>query len=481
MNRTAAVLAAGAALAAVALPAAAQTPFPTVAPRPGAAASVTPPAPVTRKLANGLTVLYVRRPEVPTVQATLVVRGAGTTDDPATSPGLATFTAGMLDEGAGGRSALQLADAFDLLGAQLSTTAAWDAAQVNLYSLRANFPAALRLMADVVARPDFPEREVARVRDERLTALLRSRDDPGTIANNAFPALVYGAGHPYGRFATTEATRGLDRARVSAFHASRYRPEASTLILVGDVDPAALHSVVESSMGGWRATGAAPASAASSLTTPTIGKSVVYLIDKPGAAQSEIRVGHPGVARDNPDFFPLQVLNTLLGGAFTSRLNTNLREKRGWSYGARSGYSMRLGAGPFTAQAGVMTGATDSALVEFVSELNRIRSEPVMAEELDKAKRYVALGFPQTFETNPQVASQLANLVTYGLDPAFFSSYVQRVMAVTSDDVRRVANQYVRPGNSVIVVVGDRAKVEAGIRAANLGAVEIREVAEFTR
>jgi predicted Zn-dependent peptidase len=389
----------------------------------------------------------------------------------------------MLDEGAGGRSALQLADALDLLGAQLSTAAAWDAAQVNLYSLRANFPAALRLMADVVARPDFPEREVARVRDERLTALLRSRDDPGTIANNAFPALVYGTDHPYGRFATTEATRGLNRAQVSAFHAARYRPEASTLILVGDVDPAALHSVVESSMGGWRSVGAAGVArgAAASLTTPTIAKTTVYLIDKPGAAQSEIRVGHPGVARDNPDFFPLQVLNTLLGGAFTSRLNTSLREKHGWSYGARSGYSMRLGAGPFTAQAGVMTGATDSALVEFVSELNRIRTEPVTAEELDKAKRYVALGFPQSFETNPQVAAQLANLVTYGLDPAFFSSYVQRVMAVTSDDVRRVANQYVRPGNSVIVVVGDRAKVEAGIRAANLGAVEIREVTEFTR
>ena len=480
MRRTAADMAAGAALAA-ALPAAAQTPFPTTAPRPGAAAAVAPPAPVARKLANGLTVLYVRRPEVPTVQATLVVRGAGATDDPAASPGLASFTAGMLDEGAGGRSALQLADALDLLGAQLSTGSAWDAAQVNLYSLRDNFPAALRLMADVVARPDFPEREVARVRDERLTALLRSRDDPSTIANNAFPALVYGGQHPYGRFATTEATRGLDRERVRAFHAARYRPQSSTLILVGDVDPAALQPVVESAMGAWRATGAAPASSAAALTVPTIGRSVVYLIDKPGAAQSEIRVGHPGVARDNPDFFSLQVLNTLLGGAFTSRLNQNLRETHGWSYGARSGYAMRLGAGPFTAQAGVMTGATDSAVVEFIRELNRIRAEPVSADELDKAKRYVALGFPQTFETNPQVASQLAALVTYGIDPSFFSSYVQRVMAVSADDVRRVANEYVRPGNSVIVVVGDRSKVEAGLRAANLGTVEIRDVAEFTR
>ena len=225
-----------------------------------------------------------------------------------------------------------------------------------------------------------------------------------------------------------------------------------------------------------------PASApAAALPTPTIARSVVYLVDKPGAAQSEIRIGHPGVSRSSPDYYALQVLNTIVGGSFTSRLNTNLREVKGWSYGARSGYQMRQAAGPFTAQAAVVTAKTDSSVVEFMRELGRIRTEAVSAEELDKAKRYLALGFPQTVETNPQVAGQLANLVTYGIEPSFLSTYVQRIMAVTADDVRRVANQYVRPGNAVIVVVGDRSVVEAGLRAVNVAPIEIRDVTEFTK
>jgi predicted Zn-dependent peptidase len=478
MRRTAALVLAGATLASAA-PAVAQTPFPTTPPRPGPVAALTPPTPQVRKLANGLTVMYVRRTEVPAVNATLVVRGAGTSDDPGQTPGLASFTASMLDEGAGGRNALQLAEALETLGASLTTGSGWDAAQLNLYSLSNNFPQAMRLMADVVARPDFPEREVSRLREERLVALARSRDEAGAIANNAFPSLVYGAQHPYGRFATTEATRGLSRAAVQSFHAGRYRPENSTLILVGDVDPARLHSAVESAFGSWRATGTAAPSPA--ISTPTVARSVVYLIDKPGAAQSEIRIGHPGVARSTRDFYALQVLNTIVGGSFTSRLNTNLRETKGWSYGARSSYQMRQAAGPFTAQAAVMTAKTDSAVVEFMKELNRIRTEAVSPTELDKAKRYLALGFPSDVETNPQVAGQLASLVTYGIEPAFLSTYSQRIMAVTAEDVRRVANQYVRPGNSVIVVVGDRSKVEAGLRAVNVAPVEIRDVGEFTK
>jgi len=476
MRRTAALVVALAA----AVPAAAQTPFPTTPPRPGPVAALAPPVPVVRKLANGLTVMYVRRTEVPAVNATLVVRGAGNTDDPADLPGLASFTASMLDEGAAGRDALQLADALETLGASLTASSGWDATQVNLYALSNNFPQALRLMGDIVARPDFPEREVGRLREERLVALSRSRDEAGAIANNAFPALVYGAQHPYGRFATTEATRRLDRARVQGFHGGRYRPENATLILVGDVNPDALQPVVQSALGGWRASGPASRPAAA-LPTPTIARSVVYLVDKPGAAQSEIRIGHPGVSRSSPDYYALQVLNTIVGGSFTSRLNTNLREVKGWSYGARSGYQMRQAAGPFTAQAAVVTAKTDSSVVEFMRELGRIRTEAVGAEELDKAKRYLALGFPQTVETNPQVAGQLANLVTYGIEPTFLSTYVQRIMAVTADDVRRVANQYVRPGNSVIVVVGDRSVVEAGLRAVNVAPIEIRDVTEFTK
>lgn len=479
MKRTILSLAAGAALLA-GVPAAAQPGFPTTPPRPTGAPRIDLPEPTRMRLPNGLTVMYVRQAELPVVSAVMVTRGAGSADEPAEAPGLASFTANMLDEGAGGRDALELADALDLLGAALSTGSSADAAQTTLYVLRQNFPAALRLMADVVIRPDFPEREVNRLRDERLTALARAKDEATTIANNAFASLVYGAQHPYGRYANVESTRGLDRSRVATFHAGRYRPESSTLILVGDVDPAAMQPMIAEAFGGWRAQGAGW-TPAELPQPPAIGRTVVYLIDKPGAAQSEIRIGHPGVPRSSPDYYPLLVMNTMLGGTFTSRLNTNLRETHGWSYGARSSFQMLRGAGPFTAQAGVQTNATDSALVEFFKELNRIRTEAVTPQELDKIKNFVALRLPDQLETTQEIAFQLASLETYGLDSSFFDDYVQRIMAVTAEDLSRVASQYVRPDRSVVVVVGDRQVVEQAVRAANVGPVEIRDVTEFVR
>jgi zinc protease len=479
MKRTILSLAAGAALLGGA-PAAGAQPFPTTPPRPAGAPRVDLPEPVRMRLPNGLTVMYVRQAELPVVSAVLVTRGAGSSDEPAETPGLASFTANMLDEGAGGRDALQLADALDLLGAELSTGSGSDAAQTNLYVLRQNFPAALRLMADVVVRPDFPEREVNRLRDERLTALARAKDEATTIANNAFASLVYGAQHPYGRYASTESTRGLDRARVQGFHASRYRPETSTLVLVGDVDPAAMQPMVAQAFGSWSGQGTA-ASLGEPPQAPSIARTVVYLIDKPGAAQSEIRIGHPGVPRSSPDYFPVLVMNTMLGGTFTSRLNTSLRETHGWAYGASSSFQMLRGAGPFTARAGVQTNATDSALVEFFREINRIRTEAVTPAELDKIKNFVALRLPDQLETTQDIAGQLATLETYGLNASFYDDYVQRVMAVTAEDLRRVANTYVRPDRAVVVVVGDRQVVEQAVRAANVGPVEIREVTEFVR
>ncbi|WP_420127719.1 M16 family metallopeptidase, partial [Longimicrobium sp.] len=477
MKRTILSLAAGAALLAGA-PAADAQDFPTTPPRPAGAPRVDLPEPTRMRLPNGLTVMYVRQAELPVVSAVLVTRGAGSAGEPAEAPGLASFTANMLDEGAGGRDALALADALDLLGASLSTGSGTDAAQTNLYVLRQNFPAAVRIMADVVTRPDFPEREVNRLRDERLTALARAKDEAVTIANNAFASLVYGGQHPYGRTANVESTQGLNRGRVQGFHASRYRPESSTLILVGDVDPATMQPLIAEAFGAWRGQGAA-GTAGQLPTPPSITRTVVYLIDKPGAAQSEIRIGHPGVPRSSPDYFPVLVMNTMLGGTFTSRLNTSLRETHGWAYGASSSFQFLQGAGPFTARAGVQTNATDSALVEFFREINRIRTEPVTAQELDKIKNFVALRLPDQLETTSDMAGQLAGLETYGLDASYYDDYVQRVMAVTAEDLRRVANQYVHPERAVVVVVGDRQVVEAAVRAANVGPVEIREVTEF--
>jgi zinc protease len=452
------------------------TAFPTTPPQVGPAPALSLPAPVQRQLANGLEVMYIRHGTVPMVQATLITRG-GLSDDPANLTGLASFTAEMLDEGAGGQGSLELAAALEALGATLTTGAGWDGAQVNLQVLRARLPDALRLMADVAYRPDFPEAEVRRVRDERLTELNRARDEARVIAGNAFTSLLYGSDHPYGRLTTTETTRRIDRARLVDFHRTFYRPAGATLLLVGDVDES-LHAVVEQVFGGWTG-GAVPT--ARTPAVPAGSATRIYLIDRPAAAQSEIRIGHAAVARDNPDFFPLQVLNTLLGGSFTSRLNQNLRETHGYTYGAGSSFAMRRGAGPFMASSAVVTAKTDSAVIEFFNELRRIRDEPVPADELERAKNFVALGLPQSFETTAQVASRLAELRLYGLPMDYYNSYVQRVMAVTSADVRRVANEYIRPDRSAIVVVGDRATIEAGLRALPVGEVELRTIEEFVR
>jgi zinc protease len=453
--------------------------FPTVPPVTGPAPRVDLPDPVRSRLANGMNVLYVRQAELPVVAATLVVRGAGSADEPAALPGLASFTASMLDEGAGGMSSLELADALDLLGATLTTSAGTDAAQANLYVLAGNFPRALTLMSSILTRPDFPDNEIERLRTERITALIRARDEAPSIANTAFSSLVYGDDHPYGRSPTQTSTRSLTRAAVASHHASAYRPENATLVLVGDVDPATMQPLVEAAFGAWRSSGtAAPPHA---VSAPAVRGTTVYLIDRPGSAQSEIRIGHPGVSRDHPDFHALTVMNTMLGGSFTSRLNTNLRETHGWTYGAGSGFSMLRGAGPFSARAGVQTMATDSSLVEFFRELNRIRDEPVGDDELQKARNYVALRLPDQLETTWSVAGQLAALETYGLDASFFDDYVERVMAVTAADVMRVAREHVRPGNAVVVVVGDRARIEEAVRGASVGPVEIRTVDEFVR
>jgi zinc protease len=451
--------------------------FPTSPPALGPAPELSLPEPVRHTLANGLQVVYVRHGTLPVVHATLVTP-AGSARDPGTRPGLAAFTAQMLDEGAGGRSSLDLAATVELLGATLSAGASWDASFVDLHVLRDRLADALPLLADVVIRPDFPDGELQRVRDERITELQRGRDDPRLVAGHAFNALVYGDDHPYGRLPAVETTRQIQQRDLRVFHEAHYRPGGSTLILVGDVDPAALHPAVERAFGGW--TGAA-APAALVRAADHAPRTTVYLIDVPGAAQSEIRVGHPGVARDNPDYFPLIVLNTLFGGSFTSRLNTNLREVHGYAYGASSAFNMRLGAGPFLASSAVFTAKTDSALVQFFHELERIRTVPVADDELQRAQNFVALGLPRRFETTQAVAAQLAQLEIYGLSMDFYNEFVRRVMAVTPQDVQRVAQQYIQPERSVVVVVGDRAEVEEGLRGLNLGAVELRELAEFVR
>ena len=440
-------------------------------PKLGAPRTLTLPPVTKRVLSNGLPVWIVESHEVPVASIALVIKSGGSAD-PAGKFGLASLTAAMLDEGAGSRDALALADAVDFLGATIGTGAGFDASTVSLYTPVSRLGAALDLMADVVTKPAFAANELERLRKERLTSLMQIRDNPPAIGGAAFQRLIYGEAHRYGTgLAGTPVTvAALAGDDLRAFHATHYQPKNSHLVVVGDVQPDAVMAALEKSFGGWKgaAAGAAPPAA---LTAPRAGARTVYLIDKPGAAQSIIRIGWAGVPRSTPDYFALQVLNTILGGSFTSRLNTNLRETHGYAYGAGSSFDLRLGPGPFLAAANVQTDKTAESLTEFFNELTRIGTVP--AEELGKAKSYVALGFPQEFETTEDIAAKLSEQIIYGLPDGWFDGYVARIQAVTPADVARAAKTYITPGSFAVVVVGDLKTIEAKVRALNLGTVRV--------
>ncbi|MGE3190370.1 MAG: M16 family metallopeptidase [Vicinamibacterales bacterium] len=453
-------------------PATAQGPDRSHPPATGPAPSLTLPDVAKRTLSNGLPVWVVEQHEVPLVQVNLIVR-AGSATDPDGKFGVGSLTAAMLDEGAGGRSSLELADAVDFLGADLGTSSSYDYSAVRLSVPVARLDQALPLMADVVLRPSFPDDELERLRAERLTSFIQARDNPAALAQIAFPRIVYGARHRYGTIAsgTPASVEGLGAADLRRFYTTHYRPDTSAIIVVGDTTAAAVLPMLERAFGGWTADGPAPATAPLPAAPPDQPRHI-YIVDKPGAAQSQIRIGWVGVPRQTPDYPTLQVLNTILGGSFTSRLNTNLREEHGYAYGAFSAFDTRLAAGPFFAQAGVQTDKTAESLHEFFVELEGIR-KPIPADELEKAKNYVALGFPGEFETTGDLARKLEEQLVYGLADDYFETFVGAIQRVTAADVERAAARYVRPDRFAVVVVGDRSVIEPGIKALGLGPITV--------
>jgi zinc protease len=466
---------------ALALPLAAQQgPDRTRPPALGPAPALKLPAVQRLTLANGLRLWLLENHEVPLVQANLVVLSGAGADVPGQF-GAASMTAAMLDEGAAGKAALALADEVEFLGAQLTTAASFDASAVRISTPATKLPEAMDLLADVTLAPDFPQQELERLRTERLTTLLQARDDPPTLAGIAFPRLLFGPEHRYGTGAGgTEATLkalGVDQLRT--FHRGHYRPDNAVLIVVGDVTPAVLRPLADRRFGVWKAAGP-PAPPFPTRTAPQPGKRQIFIVDKPGSAQSQIRIGLVGVPRSTPDYVALDVWNTILGGSFTSRLNNNLREQHGYAYGASSRFDMRRAAGPFQAGAGVQTDKTAEALKEFFVELNRML-QPIPPDELEKAKNYAALSFPGEFETTGQLAVKLEELAIYDLPEDTFTKYVDDVQKTAPADMARVAKTYLLMDRLVVVIVGDRATIEAPVRAANLGPVTIVPVDDVMR
>jgi predicted Zn-dependent peptidase len=419
-------------------------------------------------LSNGLIVVVYEKNEVPIIQMNLVIK-AGSVDEPSDKLGLSGLTANMMDEGAAGKSALQLSDEIDFLGTSISVSGGLHTSMVAMRSTTSKFDASMKLFSDIVLRPDFPESELARLQKQYLTSLYQAYDRPQAIAAAASSQLVFSKEHPYGRttIGTEASIKSLTVSDLKNFYSTYYKPNNALLVVVGDVKANEIVAQLEKSLGGWQKGTVQPAVVAKSKQ---VKGRTLYLIDKPEAAQSVIRISRVGAERSSEDYFPLLVMNTILGGSFTSRLNQNLREKNGYSYGAGSGFSFRPSAGPFTASSDVQTDVTDKATKEFIKELDGI-SKPVSDVELSKAKNYIALGYPDNFSNVGSIASQIAEMMLYNLPESYFNDYIGKVLAVKKEDVRRVAKKYIDADNLAIIIVGDKAKVEKGLLQTKIGKV----------
>ena len=445
----------------------------TKPPELGPPPAVSLPPIVARQLANGLKLLIVEQHELPLADFVLLV-GSGTTADPTGKMGVANLTAAMLREGTTTRKSLDIADQAAFLGINLSPTSSWESSTLSLHTPTAQLDSALALFSDVALHPSFPANEFERLRKNRLTELLQIRDQGPAIANLVFPAIIYGNTHPYGlaSIGTEQSVKSLTTTDLQSYYQTNFKPNNATLIIVGDVNPDRIEQKVNELFGSWQR-GDVP-----QLTygePPKPATTTIYLVDKPGAAQSSFRIGGVGVPRSTKDYFALTVMNTILGGSFSSRLNQNLRETRGYTYGAGSRFDMRRAAGPFTASAEIVAAKTDSALLEFMKELNGIR-QAVPVDELTRAKRYLQLQLPGNFETTQQIGAALVPVALYNLPFDYYNNYVQNIEGVTQADVNRVAQQYVNPGSLAIVIVGDRKTVESALKSINVGPISIRDM-----
>jgi predicted Zn-dependent peptidase len=430
--------------------------FRATAPPPG------PPRPyhfpeVTREtLANGLEILVAENHNAPLVAVRALVC-SGADHDTAELAGLASMTAELLDEGAGSRDAIRLAEDLGLLGAALVTGTDWDASYVSTDLLSKNFAKTLEIFADVVRRPTLPPSALERLRSERLMELLQQREEPAAIAGKRFSNLLYGTG-TYGNsvIGNSESVSRLTIEAVRQFYMANFVPNNTALIIAGDTRAPVVVEAIRSLFGDWKR-GANPQRPP--ITPASIETSRIYLIDRPSAVQSEIRVGHIGVARSSEDYFPLTVMNALLGGVFNSRINLNLRERHGYTYGARSAFAFRRQAGPFVVSAPVRNEVTLESVSEVLSELRRIRTGDIEERELEDTKNYLAGVFPATVQSASDIAGRLVDMELYDLPHDYFDHYRENIAAVSSEDIARVARKYIDPDRVLIVIVGNASQV----------------------
>jgi zinc protease len=429
-------------------------------------------------LSNGIRVSTVEHREVPIVSA-LALIPFGAAADPDDRPGLAAITGDLLDEGCGDLDALGLHDALGRIGAQLETEVGADATLLGVTALERFAPRALALLSDIVTCPRLEPHEFERVRDLRLNRLIQLREMPPALAERAFVNLLY-RDHPYGHLpiGTEASLRAMTATDVRQFHAQVYQPSSVTVIAVGDAPHERLAELVQQAFGSWTPSPAAGVTpirvngTASAVPPPPTTR--VSMVHRPGAAQSELRIGHVSVPRSTADYHALLVLNLILGGQFVSRINMNLREDKGYTYGARTSFDFRRGPGPFVLQASVQSDATAAAVRESLVELTAIRGDrPVTRQELELGRAGLTRGYPRNFETADQVGRAAAQLALYGLPDDYFTTFVPRVLSLSETQITDAARRHIDPSRLATVIVGDRDK--AGPELEKLGLGELTE------
>lgn len=422
-------------------------------------------------LRNGLRVVIAPVSKLPVATARLVL-DAGAMTEPRGAEGVALLAARSLLEGTQARDADALAIDLERLGASVNVLASWDLSALTATVVSNRLPALVEILAEMVRTPRFGERDVLRLRGEMLAELVSRQAEPRGLADDMFGRFVY---VPESRYAAPEDGRhesvaAIGPGEVAAFHAAHMVPSAATLVVVGDVDPRAILSLAEGTLGDWSAPAAAPARV---VDTPAHDRQQVHVVRRADAPQSELRIGHVGLPRRHPDYFPVTVMNAILGGLFNSRINLNLREVHGYTYGAFSAFEWRRAAGPFVVATAVQSEVTAAAAREVMNEIDRMRAEPVSSDELSLAVSYLDGVFPIRYETTDAIAQALTTLIVHDLPPDFYDTYREQVRAVTLPGVLHAAERHLHPESMQIVVVGDAGVVRESLGDGGFGPVDV--------
>ena len=409
------------------------------------------------RLDNGLRIFAARMPRVPLVSLEILLPAGGYFDS-VERPGLASLHGGLLDEGTASKSALEIAALVEGLGGSLGSAAGWNMAYVEAMLLAQHLESGLELMTEIVRSPGFPESEIERLKHDRLAEILRRKVDPSALARRAFHAAVYN-GTVYGqpRIGTAESLESFDREALQAFYQRHIGPRGASLIAVGDLDPEAITALAASRLGDWPAIEPPPPPV---IEPAPLAGSEVHIVDRPGSAQVQLQLGHLSVPRAHPDFPRLLLLNAIFGGKFTSRINLNLREKHGYTYGAQSQFIQRLGPGPFLVRAAVATEVAGAAVEQLILEMRRIRDEPVSRADLAETQDYLIGVFPYTLQTIGDLTKRLEAIAVFDLPLNHYETYPSVFAEITRDHLQEAARQHFDPDHLAIVAVGPAATLE---------------------